>query len=72
MGIEVFHSEHTAEQERFYHHYCKNLSLAFTGGSDFHTANQNKSEVGRPKVPYGAVESLKEKLGIISQQTLPL
>jgi predicted metal-dependent phosphoesterase TrpH len=72
MGIEVFHSEHTAQQERFYHHYCKNLGLAFTGGSDFHTANQNKSEIGHPKIPYSSVESLKEKLAIISQQTLQL
>jgi predicted metal-dependent phosphoesterase TrpH len=72
MGIEVFHAEHSAEQERFYLHYCKNLGLAYTGGSDFHSTGQNKTEIGRTKTPYAAVESLKEKLAIISQQTLTL
>ncbi len=70
QGIEVFHSEHSPEQERSYLHYCKKNDLAFTGGSDFHNANQNKSEIGHPKTPYSAVESLKEKLSIVSQTTL--
>jgi predicted metal-dependent phosphoesterase TrpH len=62
LGIEVFHSEHSPEQVRTYLGYCKQYSLAFTGGSDFHNDNQNKSEIGHPKVPYTAIESLKEKL----------
>ncbi|HEX7510120.1 MAG TPA: PHP domain-containing protein [Chitinivibrionales bacterium] len=72
MGIEVFHSEHSEEAERFYLQYSKKNNLAFTGGSDFHNSNQNKGEIGHPKISYAAVESLKEKLGQISQQTLPL
>jgi 3',5'-nucleoside bisphosphate phosphatase len=62
MGIEVFHSEHIGAMERHYMQYCRKYNLAFTGGSDFHNGNQSKSEIGHPKVPYSAVESLKEKL----------
>jgi hypothetical protein len=48
--------------ERHYLQYCRKNGLAYTGGSDFHNGNQSKSEIGVPKVPYSAVESLKEKL----------
>ena len=72
QGIEVFHSEHTSSKERSYMHFCKKNNLAFTGGSDFHNGNQSKSEVGTPKVPYSAVESLKDKVAALAQQTLPL
>lgn len=61
LGIEVFHSEHESAVERHYLQFCKKNGLAYTGGSDFHNANQSKSEIGHPKVPYSAVESLKEK-----------
>lgn len=67
MGIEAFHAEHTAEQQRVYLLWCKKHDLAYTGGSDFHNSNQNKSEIGHVKVPYGAVESLKAKLAVISR-----
>jgi|WetSurMetagenome_2_1015567.scaffolds.fasta_scaffold00108_40 3',5'-nucleoside bisphosphate phosphatase len=62
QGIEVFHSEHGDAAARHYLGYCRKHGLAYTGGSDFHNGNQSKSEVGVPKVPYGAVESLREKL----------
>ncbi len=61
QGIEVFHSEHGDAAVRHYLQYCRKNGLAFTGGSDFHNGSQSKSEIGLPKVPYGAVESLKEK-----------
>jgi 3',5'-nucleoside bisphosphate phosphatase len=69
LGIEVFHSEHSPDQERQYLHFCKKHGLAFSGGSDFHNGNQNKSDVGSPKVPYTTVESLKEKLSVVACQT---
>jgi 3',5'-nucleoside bisphosphate phosphatase len=68
LGIEVYHSEHKPDQEHHYLHICKKNDLAFTGGSDFHNGHQNKSDVGHPKVPYSAVESLKNKLAIVSRQ----
>jgi 3',5'-nucleoside bisphosphate phosphatase len=62
LGVEAFHSEHSSEQERTYLGICKKYNLAHTGGSDFHNSNQNKSEIGTPKVPYSTVDSLKAKL----------
>jgi predicted metal-dependent phosphoesterase TrpH len=66
MGIEVFHSEHNTAIERHYLQYCRKNGLAYTGGSDFHNGSQSKSEIGVPKVPYSAVESLKEKLASLA------
>jgi predicted metal-dependent phosphoesterase TrpH len=62
LGIEVFHAEHGDAAMRHYLGYCRKNGLAYTGGSDFHNGNQSKSEIGVPKVPYSAVESLREKL----------
>ncbi len=60
MGIEVYHTEHPASIERYYLRIVKKNHLAFTGGSDFHNRNHNKSEIGFPHVPYAAVNSLKD------------
>ena len=68
MGIEAFHSEHSEEQQRYYLQYAKKNDLAYTGGSDFHNSNQNKAEIGKPKISYAAVESLKEKIARIFRQ----
>jgi len=62
QGIEVYHSEHSPSVQRYYHRLVKKHRLAFSGGSDFHNHNHNKSEIGVPEVPYTAVESLKEFL----------
>ncbi len=62
LGIEVFHTEHPAAAERHYMKTCKKHHLAYTGGSDFHSSNHNKSEIGWPRVPYSSIISLKEKL----------
>lgn len=64
MGIEVYHTEHPACAERFYFKIARKYQLAYTGGSDFHNSNHNKSEVGVPNVTYSSVVSLKEKIGI--------
>lgn len=61
MGIEVYHTEHPAAAERHYYRLAKKHKLAFTGGSDFHNRNHNKSEIGVPHVPYSAVKSLHER-----------
>jgi predicted metal-dependent phosphoesterase TrpH len=64
MGIEVYHTEHPSSVERHYLRITKKHHLAFTGGSDFHSNNHNKSEIGSPGVPYSAILSMKEKLGL--------
>jgi len=65
LGIEVYHTEHPTSAERHYTRIAKKHHLAITGGSDFHSNNHNKSEIGIPLVPYSTVKSLKEKIGII-------
>jgi predicted metal-dependent phosphoesterase TrpH len=62
QGIEVSHSEHPDAAVRHYFKMCKKNGLAHTGGSDFHSSNHSKIELGYPRVTYAAVESLKEKL----------
>jgi 3',5'-nucleoside bisphosphate phosphatase len=62
QGIEVYHTEHPASAERHYTRIARKHHLAISGGSDFHSNNQNKSEIGIPQVPYVTVKSLKDKL----------
>jgi 3',5'-nucleoside bisphosphate phosphatase len=64
MGMEVYHTEHSAAQQQNYLKTARKFGLAVTGGSDFHNASHNKSEIGVPRVPYSAVRSLKEKKGV--------
>lgn len=64
LGIEVYHTEHPSSAERHYARIAKKHHLAVTGGSDFHSSNHNRSEIGVPQVPYLTVKSLKEKMGI--------
>ncbi|MFP4164342.1 MAG: PHP domain-containing protein [Chitinispirillaceae bacterium] len=68
LGIEVYHTEHSTSAERHYLRLCKKNHLAFTGGSDFHSSNHNRSEIGWPKVPYSAVKGLKEKASIVTEE----
>lgn len=68
MGIEVFHTEHPSCAERHYMRLARKHNLAFTGGSDFHNNNHNKSEIGSTSVPYLTVNTLKDKLGIPVQE----
>ncbi|MBN1757370.1 MAG: PHP domain-containing protein [Chitinispirillaceae bacterium] len=62
LGIEAYHTEHPSSVERYYLRIARKHHLSFTGGSDFHNHNQNKSVIGYPAVPYTAVASLKEHL----------
>ncbi len=71
-GIEVYHSEHPAAIRRYYLKYCQKHNLAFTGGSDFHSPAQMKSDLGTPKVPHAAVESLVEKYQAVFNRELAL
>jgi predicted metal-dependent phosphoesterase TrpH len=71
-GIEVYHSEHTVAARRHYLKYCQKNGLAFTGGSDFHSSTHMKSELGTPRVPYGVVDSLKEKYRAVFNRDVDL
>lgn len=54
-GIEVYHSDHTAYQTRFYLELARRLGLAVTGGSDFHGPAKPDVKLGRPRVPAAAL-----------------
>ncbi|MDR3011848.1 MAG: PHP domain-containing protein [Chitinispirillales bacterium] len=62
QGIETIHIEHPDTAARHYLRLCEKHGLAFTGGSDFHGNNQRKHDLGHPRVPYAAIESLKKKI----------
>ena len=69
QGIEAYHMEHSAGLERYYLRFAKKNHLAYSGGSDFHNRNHNRSEIGIPAVPYSTVNSLKELFGVSQSET---
>jgi len=71
-GIEAYHAEHSTAVRRHYVRYCQKNNLAYTGGSDFHSAAQMKSEIGSPRVPAVVVEKLAGKYREIFQRDLAL
>jgi hypothetical protein len=58
-GMEVYHSDHTAEQTRLYMTLAERFGLVLAGGSDFHGRGKPDVEMGRPRVPIGMVDWLK-------------
>ncbi|MNJ30833.1 hypothetical protein D3C77_254450 [compost metagenome] len=60
-GIEVYHSDHTEEQERVYLKLASDHSLIATGGSDFHGKRQGQlyhGDLGSRSVPMATVVQL--------------
>jgi predicted metal-dependent phosphoesterase TrpH len=72
QGLEAYHTEHSASVQQQYLKIARKCGLAVTGGSDFHNASHNKSEIGVPRVPYSAVKSLKDKRnGVAAEDGAP-
>lgn len=46
LGLEVYHSDHSAELQAHYHRLAKELDLLPTGGSDFHGEVKPNIELG--------------------------
>jgi hypothetical protein len=70
-GIEAYHSEHSSSAKKHYLRYCQKQGLAFTGGSDFHSGNQMRTELGNPRIPYSVVDSLRKKyLEVFSRELI--
>ncbi len=59
-GIEAFHSEHPPPVQKYYVEYARRHSLLVTGGSDFHSSNQTRAEIGFPAVKYEVVQALRK------------
>lgn len=63
-GIEVYHSDHSREDEERYLALANEFGLLITGGSDFHGARQGvvfHGEIGSVSVPIAVLEQLRQK-----------
>jgi predicted metal-dependent phosphoesterase TrpH len=60
MGIEVYHTEHSAQNSRYYQKIAQKHRLLETGGSDCHGLGKGKVLMGKVSVGYEVVEKLKE------------
>ncbi|MBH5316773.1 PHP domain-containing protein [Paenibacillus sp. GSMTC-2017] len=61
-GIEVFHSDHSMEEEEKYSLFAKRYKLIETGGSDFHGMRSGQSyhgAIGSKNVAYSVIEQLQ-------------
>jgi len=54
-GIEVYHTDHTAEQTRQYLELARTCGLEVTGGSDYHGPAKPDARLGVPRVPLAAL-----------------
>jgi len=64
-GIEVYHSDHSAEDQCFYESLARNLDLAITGGSDFHGETKPRVALGtgidgKLSVPRSVLDNLRQ------------
>jgi len=61
VGLEVYHSDHTAKQVRFYTKMAREKGLVVTGGSDCHGKNSYRGLlIGSVPVPDAILEELKK------------
>lgn len=64
QGIEVYHSDHSEEDERRYARLADMYGLIVTGGSDFHGDRNGESyhgAVGSRRVPAGVLDRLRRE-----------
>jgi hypothetical protein len=61
-GLEVYHSEHDAEASARYRQLAESLSLAITGGSDYHGDDRaERARLGRVTTPQEDFDRLQER-----------
>lgn len=60
-GIECFHTKHSTAMSERYLMIADKYHLLVTGGSDCHGFSKNKPLIGTVKLPYDAVEKMKQK-----------
>lgn len=65
-GIEVYHTDHTPEQEKFFYDMAVRLGLLMTAGSDFHGERNGvifHGDLGSRTTTYDTVIELKKRAG---------
>ncbi len=65
LGLEIYHSEHSPEQQAYYQQLAQDLELLPSGGSDFHGALKPDIELGtgsngNVRVPRQFLEGLRQ------------
>ena len=70
-AIEVYHSDHSPEQTRFYLSLAQRHSLKITGGSDFHGTAKPRIRLGTGRGNLQIPDTLLEKLRAIRQDLTP-
>jgi predicted metal-dependent phosphoesterase TrpH len=73
-GVEVYHSDHSPEQEQHYKQLAGQLGLLMTGGSDFHGERGGvvfHAPVGARKVEMAVVEQLSRSRGAAAGSARP-
>jgi 3',5'-nucleoside bisphosphate phosphatase len=68
-AIEVYHSDHTAEDSERFRGSAENLHLGITGGSDFHGPNRTRAVLGSLQLPDSLLENLRSYSRAIFSET---
>jgi 3',5'-nucleoside bisphosphate phosphatase len=58
-GIEMLHSDHTAEEVVLYQSLAKRFNLLETGGSDFHGETKPNIQLGQARVPRSLLDRMR-------------
>ena len=72
LGIEVYYSTHTPEQEDFLYEVCRNFSLLPSGGSDYHGKNKPLIRMGTGMgnlcIPYELLTALRCRRDLLKNE----
>lgn len=60
-GVEVFHPDHTPENEAMLVALCTEMGMLITGGSDYHGTGYGGRALGARFVPYEYIEPIRER-----------
>ena len=64
-GVEGYYTEYTPEMQEKYQRMARELSLAVSGGTDFHGAMKPHIQIGTGmgnlRIPYSVLEQIKNK-----------
>jgi hypothetical protein len=70
-GLEVYHPEHTKEQERHFRYLAEKFGLLITGGSDCHGTGKGSILIGTVRMPDKLIDELEEEKEEIERASTP-